>query len=148
MYRNRWVIGEQANDFRSFQPSPSNQPPPKVPPFFAPAEGPPQTEPPRKIEEQNRVCRRETDRKEIVRTEVSIHHPTRLVCQLLLNLHPLVFRQRYQARFPEMLIQLDNRKAKGFAEPASNGRFPSSTSTKDDDPLHAHILGSNRFRRN
>src|SRR5262249_27707785 len=51
MHLHRCVLREPATEFRSFQPSPGDQPPPKIPVFSAPSEGSPQAKPPRDIEE-------------------------------------------------------------------------------------------------
>src|SRR5215467_13304772 len=82
-----WMLGEYVADFWSLKPSPRNEPSPKVPILLAPSERAPQTQPQRKIEEQNRICCGEADWKGIIGTQVPIHDPARPACEL-----PLHFR--------------------------------------------------------
>ena len=140
MYLRVWVLGEHVAELWSLKPSPRDEPPPEVPSLFAPSERAPQTQPQRKIEDQNRICHGEADREGIVGTQVPVHDPARLACELPLHLHPLFPRQRRQAGLPKMFIQLDDGKTNEFAESAANGRFSGPTSTKNNNALHCHIF--------
>ena len=149
---NVWVLGEQVAEFRSLEPSPCDEPPPEVPSLSAPSERAPQTQPQRKIEEQNRIGHGEADGEGIVATQVSIHDPARRACELPLHLHPLFPRQRRQAGLPKMFIQLDEGKTNAFAQSAASGRFSSPTAAKNNNALHGHAfmpvrLDSARIRR-
>src|SRR5215467_4788705 len=152
MYLRVWVLSERIVELWSLKPSPRDEPPPEVPSLFASSERAPQTQPQRKIEEQNRICHREADREGIVGTQVPIHDPARLACKLPLHLYPLFRRQRHQAGLPKMFIQLDDRKTNEFAKSAANGRFSRPTSAKNYDALHGHtfmaaVLNSTRIHR-
>src|SRR5262249_51230917 len=81
MYLRVWVLSERIVELWSLKPSPRDEPPPEVPSLFASSERAPQTQPQRKIEEQNRICHREADREGIVGTQIPIHDPARLVCE-------------------------------------------------------------------
>jgi hypothetical protein len=140
MYLRVWVLGEHVAEFWSLKPSPRDEPPPEVPILFATSERAPQTQPQRKIEEQNRICHGEADWEGIVGTQVPIHDPARLACELPLHLHPLFPRQRRQAGLPKMFIQLDDGKTNEFAKSTANGRFSSPTSVKNNNALHCHIF--------
>src|SRR5882757_1533250 len=103
MYLRVWVRGAHVAEFWSLEPSPRDEPPPEVPSLFAPSECAPQTQPQRKIEQQNRICHREADWEGIVGTQVPIHDPARLACEVTLHFHPLFPRQRRQAGLPKCL---------------------------------------------
>lgn len=67
MYLCIWVLGEHVPDLSSLKPS---EPLPKVPILLVPPERAPETQPQRKVEEQNRICCGEADWQGVVGTQI------------------------------------------------------------------------------